>query len=205
MRPRTIDPIPAPSSQAASDAELVMQLAAEGGRMSSGAMAPEASSCEAELYRRYHRRCYLYGLKHLSDADAAWDLAQEALTSTLVKLRAGELREPERLGSFLLGTCRFLAAGAKRTHARRGRLLAQYADPSAAAGLAEHVGDRERLLGCLGRLRDREQTVLVLSYYVELDAAAIAAELGTSPSHVRVLRHRAFEQLQACVRGAEAA
>jgi RNA polymerase sigma-70 factor (ECF subfamily) len=196
MRPRTIDPIPAPASS--SDAELAARLAA-------GADGPAALASEAELYRRYHRRCYLYGLKHLSDADAAWDLAQEALTLTLAKLRAGELREPERLGSFLLGTCRLLATGAKRTHARRGRLLLRYGDPSAAAAPAEDVGDRERLLRCLGRLRDREQTVLVLSYYVELDAAAIGAELGTSPSHVRVLRHRAFEQLQACVRGTEAA
>jgi RNA polymerase sigma-70 factor (ECF subfamily) len=198
MHPRTTPPIQAPKGEPATDAELVARLAAE----TEGAAA---GACEAELYRRYHRRCYLYGLKHLSDADAACHLAQEALMLTLAKLRAGELREPERIGSFLLGTCRLLAVGAKRTRARRGRLLLQYAEPSAAPPSSEHVGDRERLVRCLGRLRDREQTVLVLSYYVELDAAAIAAELGTNASHVRVLRHRALEQLQACVQGTEAA
>jgi RNA polymerase sigma-70 factor (ECF subfamily) len=176
-----------------SDAQLVESIA-------SGSDA----RAEARLYTRYQRRVYLYGLKHLGDPDAAWDLTQEVLSLVMSKLRQGELREPERLGSFLLGTCRLIVTGERRTQARRKKLLLRYTDPSeAAAPVPVERFDLERVSRCLGALNDREQTVLLLSYYAELDASAIGAELGISAGNVRVMRHRAFERLHACVQGGE--
>jgi RNA polymerase sigma-70 factor (ECF subfamily) len=164
----------------------------------------DARQAEAALYARYQRRAYLYGIKHLKDPDAAWDLTQEALSVLMTKIRAGELREPDRLGSFLLGTCRLLVASERRTEGRRKKLLLQYAEPSEPTTSAPvERFDLERVTGCLGRLSDREQTVLLLSYYAELDAGAIALELGLSAGHVRVLRHRAFERLRVCVQPGE--
>jgi RNA polymerase sigma-70 factor, ECF subfamily len=167
------------------------------------ALGQDTARAEATLYTRYQRRVYLYGLKHTGDPDAAWDLTQEVLSLVMSKVRQGELREPERLGSFLLGTCRLLVTSERRTRARRKKLLLRYGDPSepAAPEPAERF-DLERVAGCLGALNDREQTVLLLSYYAELDASAIGAELGISAGNVRVLRHRAFERLHACVQGA---
>jgi RNA polymerase sigma-70 factor, ECF subfamily len=176
-----------------SDADLVADIVQGAGR----------ERAEAELYARYQRRAYLYGLKHLRDADAAWDLAQEALGTLLKKIHARELDDPERLGSFLLGICRMLALGERRTQARRKKLLAVYAEPErVSAPPSVDAPDVARLTRCLDALADRERTVLVLSYYAELDAGSIGAELGTSAGNVRVLRHRAFERLQACVHGA---
>jgi RNA polymerase sigma-70 factor, ECF subfamily len=181
-----------------SDADLVEAIA----RGDSSERGVDAARAEAALYARYQRRVYLYGLKHLRDPDAAWDLTQDTLTLVTSKLRERALRDPAQLGSFVLGTCRLLVTGERRTRARRKRLLAQYADPSeAVTAPPTERADLERVARCLGSLSDREQTVLLLSYYAELEASAIARELGTSAGNVRVLRHRAFERLHGCVEG----
>ena len=97
------------------DAELVRQI-------SSG------SDCEAEaeLFRRMAPRIRLYGLRHLRDEHAAEDLAQQVLITTLEALRAGRLREPEKLASFVLGTCRMTVLGLRRGAQRKERLLEQF-------------------------------------------------------------------------------
>src|SRR5215510_408534 len=61
---------------------------------------------EEELYRRLAPRARLYGLKHLRDPQSAADLAQDVMLMTLDRLQRGEVREPERITSFVLGTCR---------------------------------------------------------------------------------------------------
>src|SRR6476659_106253 len=82
----------------------------------------EREAAEAELCRRYQRRIYLYGLRHLRDAAAAADLVQDVLATLLEKARAGAVREPEKLGSFVLGTCRLVVANRTRGEARRTRI-----------------------------------------------------------------------------------
>ena len=81
----------------------------------------------------------LYGLKHLRDEAAADDLAQQVLLVTIERLRAGEVRNPDEIGSFILGTSRMLADSTQRKTRRRERLTAQfhvpelYAEPSVAS------------------------------------------------------------------------
>ena len=57
----------------------------------------EAGDAEAELYRLLAPRVRRYGLRHLRDAHAAADLMQHVMVHTIAQLRAGELREPERV------------------------------------------------------------------------------------------------------------
>jgi hypothetical protein len=64
------------------------------------------SAAEAELYRRLGPRVRLYRMRHLRDPNAAADLMQQVLLMMLERLREGRLREPERIASFVLGTCR---------------------------------------------------------------------------------------------------
>ena len=59
----------------------------------------EATLAEGELCRRLGPRVRLYGLRHLRDEAAAADLVQDVLVLTLVRLRAGRVREPDRLAS----------------------------------------------------------------------------------------------------------
>jgi RNA polymerase sigma-70 factor (ECF subfamily) len=69
---------------------------------------------EAELFRRMAPRIRLYGLRHLRDQPAADYLTQQVLITTIEALRAGRLREVEKLASFVLGTCRMIVLDLRR-------------------------------------------------------------------------------------------
>src|SRR5436190_9474186 len=97
------------------DAELVLQIGS--------GIDGEA---EAELFRRMAPRIRLYGLRHLRDEQAAQDLTQQVLITTLEALRAGRLREPEKLASFVLGACRMTVLDIRRNSQRKERLLEQF-------------------------------------------------------------------------------
>jgi len=166
----------------------------------------DRAAAEAELCKRFQRRIYLFGLRHLRSAAAADDLVQDVLTTVLQRVREGAVHEPEKIGAFIVGTCRMLVQNQTRGDARKARLLAKYGDPRTAANDANdsHPSaqlDLARVGDCLGKLPDRERTVILLSFYVELDAPAIGRELGLQASHVRVMRHRALGHLQDCVHG----
>ena len=90
---------------------------------SDGDLAREVASCEpgssepaeSELYRRFAPRVRLYGLRHLRDEDAARDLVQKVLLVTIEKLRAGSVRDPDQIASFVLGVSRTIAKDLMRT------------------------------------------------------------------------------------------
>lgn len=177
----------------ASDGELARRVTAAGWG---------AAEAENELCRRLAPRVRLYGLRHLRDPAAADDLVQEVLVLTLERLRAGRVREPERLASFVFGACRLVVRNQRRGLRRREGLLDRYSSSFPREAVPETAGlDRERLRDCLSRLAERERTVLVLTFYAEEPSAGIAARLRTSPENVRTLRHRAFGRLRDCVSG----
>ena len=163
--------------------------------------APDAHA-EAELYRRLAPRVRLYGLRHLRDRQAAADLVQQVLLMTLQRLRAGEVREPERIASFVLGACRMTVIEMKRGERRREELLEKWT-PAAAEATYEApepmVLDPDRLAGCLERLPERERSVVVMSFFAEKPAEEVGAELGISGGNVRVIRHRALGRLRDCM------
>lgn len=165
-------------------------------------------AAESELYARFARRVYLFGVARLRSAPAAEDLVQDVLTTVIERARAGAVREPDKLASFVLGTCRMLVQNRVRDAARRTRILAMYDDPREASTGAPEPADGpalELLAECMHALADRDRSVLLLTFYAELDGPAIARELGVEPSHVRVLRHRALARLQGCVAGRQEA
>lgn len=159
-----------------------------------------AVEAEAELYRRFAPRVRLFGLRHLRDDAAAHDLVQEVLLVVLERLRANEVREPDRIGSFVLGTSRMLAQAQRRTEWRRAELRAEYAHlvPGSVEPAAAPL-DRVRLEDCLRQLGQRDRSVLVLTYYAERPAGAIADALAMSPGAVRVARHRALARVRDCL------
>src|SRR5881296_1450230 len=93
-----------------SDADLAQRVA-EGER-----------DAEAEVCRRMGPRIRLYGLRHLRSAAAADDLVQQVLLKMLEALRAARLREPDKLASFVLGTCRMTVLDLRRSARRQERL-----------------------------------------------------------------------------------
>ncbi len=176
-----------------SDGDLARRVAAG---------SAEAAAAEAELCGRFVRRVRLYGLRHLRNRDAAEDLAQKAMLLMLEKLRGGAVREPDRIGSFVLGVARMLAHEQRRAapplplpadDARTPVDTAGPADPLASAHLAR----------CLEALPERERTVVVLTYYGEASAREVSGALALAEGHVRVIRHRAIGRLRNCLDGRE--
>jgi RNA polymerase sigma-70 factor (ECF subfamily) len=51
-------------------------------------------------------------------------------------------------------------------------------------------------------LRERERTVVVMSFFDEQTGADVAGFLGISESNLRVIRHRAIHELRKCMEGA---
>lgn len=155
---------------------------------------------EAELFRRMAPRIRLYGLRHLRDEHAADDLTQQVLITTLEALRAGRLREPEKLASFVLGTCRMTVVNLRRGAHRKERLLEQYgAEMPASVQPALPKVDQEHLERCVQNLNERERSVIMMSFYDEESGVDVAGFLGISEANVRVIRHRAIRQLRECM------
>ena len=181
-----------PVQTLAEEAELARRIASAGLGLDREA--------ERELYRRLAPRVRRYGLRHLRDAEAAADLMQQVLLMMIEKMRAGALREPERLASFVFGMCRMVVLDQRRGHARRERLLEQFAGDLVIADIAVAPRlDHERVVDCLDTLAERERSVLVMTFYEDKGADEVGRLLGVSAGNVRVIRHRALGRLRDCV------
>jgi RNA polymerase sigma-70 factor (ECF subfamily) len=158
------------------------------------------ADAETELFRRMAPRVRLYGLRHLRDLAASDDLTQQVLIATLEALRAGRLRDPEKLAAFVMGTCRMTVLDMRRGVQRKQRLFAQFgADLAAQAESPAPYLDQAQLSRCVESLNERERSVIVMSFYDERVSADVACFLGVSEANVRVIRHRAIRQLRECM------
>jgi RNA polymerase sigma-70 factor (ECF subfamily) len=190
---RTIPGVPE-DVETLEDATLARRIAAAGAALDSAA--------ETELYRRLAPRVRLYGLRHLRDRHAAHDLMQQVLLMTLEALRAGKLREPERIASFVLGMCRMVVLEIRRGTWRRETLLETYGNTAEAVEVPEPPAlDADKLAGCLQALAERERTVVVQTFFADRSGDDVAKELGLSAGNVRVIRHRALARLRVCMDG----
>ena len=157
---------------------------------------------EERFCHRFAPRIRLFGLKRLRSDAAAADLVQDVLILVLDKLRAGAVREPARIASFVFGIARQLVIDGRRNADRRARLLDTFSlDAGPAADAAEPAFDTDRLRHCLQLLAERERAVLVMTFYDDCPADQLAEQLGLSAGTVRVIRHRGIERLRQCVQG----
>jgi RNA polymerase sigma-70 factor (ECF subfamily) len=170
-----------------SDADLAQRIAA-GHR-----------EAEAEMCRRMAPRIRLYGLRHLRSAAAADDLVQLVLLKMIEALRAGRLRESEKLAPFVMGTCRVTVLESRRSARRQGELLEEFGEILVPSPAQMPSLDGDQLGRCVQTLKERERSVIVMTFYDERTAAEAAGSLGLSEANVRVIRHRAIKQLRACM------
>jgi len=174
------------------DGALARRIAAAGPALDAAA--------EAALYRRLAPRVRRYCLRHLRDPHAAADLAQQVLLMTLERLRAGEVREPERIASFVLGAARMTVLEMRRGTWRRETLLETWGGAEEAFEAPEPLMlDPDRLAGCLDALGERERAVVVQSFFDDKPADEVGAALAISGGNVRVIRHRALARLRQCM------
>jgi RNA polymerase sigma-70 factor (ECF subfamily) len=169
------------------DADLVTRIATGDGE------------AEAEMCRRMGPRIRLYGLRHMRSSSAADDLVQQVLLKVLEALRSARLREADKLAQFVLGTCRMTVRDLRRSSHRQEELLARFGGDLVPDALPmPTLGDRQ-LARCVQALGERERSVVVMTFYDEHTAREAGASLGISEANVRVIRHRAIQQLRACM------
>ena len=139
---------------------------------------------------------------HATLEAASDDLAQDVLLLTIERLRAGEVRRPEEIGSFILGTSRMMAQSGRRVARRREALAARFMETAAEAVPSFTAAlDAPRVAACLRALAGRDRLVVLLTFYADREAPRIAEDLGVSPGAVRAIRHRAMARLRDCVLG----
>ena len=154
---------------------------------------------EAELCRRMEPRIRLYGLRHLRSASGADDLVQQVLMKVLEALRSARLREPDKLAQFVLGTCRMTVLDLRRSSRRQEELLATFGGDLVPDSAPTPRLDDRQLARCVQTLKERERSVVVMTFYDEHTAGETARFLGISEANVRVIRHRALQQLRSCM------
>lgn len=180
-------------------AQVSMALASDGALASAVVAAGLAGSPaeEAELCRRFGRRVRLYGRSRLRDASAIDDLVQRVMLLVLTKLRAGEIRSPERIDSFILGTARLVTREIARPREQPAELDAEL--PCPLSDTRPDVLELQRLSECLKGLAERERTVVSLTFFQEQTADEVGEALGMESGNVRVARHRALLRLRSCM------
>ena len=161
---------------------------------------------ERELVERYARGVlfFLHGLTR--DAARAQDLQQEAFRLAIEKIRAGELRKPDRLVVFVRQIAKnlFIAEYRKRKKqpAETGEEVLGYSPDHAPSPLQQLIAKENmaivlQLLASLEPTRDRE--LLTRLFVAEESKEEICAALDLSTLHFNRVLHRARHRLKKLV------
>jgi RNA polymerase sigma-70 factor (ECF subfamily) len=156
------------------------------------------SSAEEELSMHFHPRILAMAFVRLRDPEAAREMAQDALLAVLVALRAGKLREPEKLPAFVSGTARNLVNNHFRSlREQPNHVVLDPETPSAVnlATEAELAEQRRTVRGALERIDPRDRVILLLTLVEGMNPREIAPRVGLSIENVHTRKMRAIRQV----------
>jgi RNA polymerase sigma-70 factor (ECF subfamily) len=168
-------------------------------------------SAENEFVMRYARGVKVIVSRGLSDRSAIDDLSQETLTTTLQKIRAGALRDPERVSGFVAAVARNLVIEHGRRLASRAAAVGYGAlfhhdtcgsDPLDALLVAEQAALVRHVLEELSQERDRQ--ILSRFYLADETKDQICAALHVTQAHFTRVLFRARERYRDLYRKAVA-
>jgi RNA polymerase sigma-70 factor (ECF subfamily) len=134
----------------------------------------------------------------LRDADAADDVVQEAMRVAVEKRRA-ERDAPPRSGGWLAGVVRNVAMHRLRGERRRSgheRAGARKGTVPSAAELVERVEEQRLVLDAVLALEEPYRQTVILRWFEDLSARAIAARQGVPLETVRTRLKRALDRLR---------
>ena len=159
---------------------------------------------EAEFYRRFIGPVRFVLRKRLGgDTAEAEDIAQEAMIVVLLKLRAGEIDDPERLGAYLQGTAKNLVIGKSRLYESKNTQttpdIPEWAigwsnDEVEAVLQQESANLVQKLLSELKQERDRQ--VLMQHYVMDKPKEVVCENLSLSPAHFDRVLYNAKARLK---------
>jgi RNA polymerase sigma-70 factor (ECF subfamily) len=156
-------------------------------------------TAEAALYEKYSERVYYLALSELRSPENAEDVRAETFLRVLQAIRQGQVRTPQALASFILGTAHYVILELLRRERK--------ADQVARQEVAERDGRSDDLLfldqgvkhaieETIYRLKPREQAYLRMNYYEELSKPEIAQRLGVKEERLRLIKSRALKRFR---------
>ena len=168
-------------------------------------IAGEAAA-EEELIRRFSRGLRFLIQRRVRNPEDARDVSQDTLAVVIVKIRAGELKNPDALQSFIYGVAqRIIASHFMRENRRRDKpseplheAVSVEPGPFEQLEKVQIASYVHQIIADLGVERDR---VLLTRYFVdEIDKVDLCKELSVSSTHFDKLKSRAINRLIAMVR-----
>ncbi|HLJ91543.1 MAG TPA: sigma-70 family RNA polymerase sigma factor [Candidatus Angelobacter sp.] len=160
-------------------------------------------AAEAELVERYSRGIMIIVRRIARDSSLTDDLCQETFRLVLLKVRRGDLKEPDKLSGFICSVARNLAIDHMRS-VRPTEDLAGMNETDALEHPAPDALDRllreekvravQRVLAELTTGRDRE--ILQRFYVAEEEKEVICTDLGLSSLHFNRVLYRARERFR---------
>jgi len=152
---------------------------------------------EEELIKSYRRAVLLIATVRTRDRELANDLSQEILIAVLQALRAGQIRESEKLGAFVQGTARNVINNYFRTRARHPESDLEAAEIPAADPIVQMESvERQRLVRQeLSKLSRTDQQILLLSMVDGHSLAEVARRLEMSHDAVRARKSRIVRRM----------
>lgn len=159
-------------------------------------------AAEAELVERFSRAVRFLLRRLARDEAAAEDLYQETFRLAIEKVRAGELREAERLPGFVSSLARNLFLSTARRSGRRQKWQADpeaaETEPDPAPGQLARLLARERaerVRRVLAELKnDRDREILSRYYIADQDKEVICRDLELSDLHFNRVLFRARQR-----------
>ena len=169
------------------------------------------SEAEADFVLRYRRGVTVIVTKAGRGRVPIEDLCQDVLATAIEKVRAGSVRDPERLSGFVAGLARMVVMDYVRKERSRDAIEARMPPaptahaPEAVSRLLqeEQAASVRTLLGELDSERDRE--ILFRFYLAEDDKERICRDLGLTALHFNRVLFRARERFRELYRKSAAA
>ena len=152
----------------------------------------------AGLHRAHYRELVKLASFLIDDVGRCEELVQEAFVQ--VAARPGAVREPERAAAYLRSAVLNGARSALRRKDPRPKLqlvTSTTPGPETPDHAAVRRDEEEAVLAALRSLPARQQSVLVLRYWMDLSESEIADTLGIGPGTVKTHARRGLDALAA--------
>jgi RNA polymerase sigma factor (sigma-70 family) len=154
-------------------------------------------AAEEELASTYRRPLVAIARARTRDREAAQDLAQQVLIEALKALRAGKIREAEKLSAFIEGIAHNVINSFLRTRIRRPECSLEEEPPGSDPVEEQESADRRRLVQReIATLNQVDQKILLWSLVDGRPLAEVAARLEMSHDAVRTRKSRAIRKLK---------
>jgi RNA polymerase sigma factor (sigma-70 family) len=164
------------------------------------------SAAEEELIRSFSRGLRFLIQRRVRNPEDARDISQDTLVVVIVKIRAGELKNPDCLQAFIYGVAHNIIAGHfSRENRRRDNALEPLREEAStepspfellqSSQIAKYVNQ------IIAELRMERDRALLTRYFVdEIDKTDLCKELSVSSAHFDMLKNRAINRLISMVR-----